>query len=201
MLGRDPGLNHASGDVSRASAWPSAFLAASRPPPTLLACTRQTPARTLHADAVACGHRGALVRLNGCCNSFAQTFTVLVMPPRRLILLVTLLALVGACSAPSGPATSSDGRSIVIGAGSEPDNLNPILGFAPDGASKIFDGLVSRDASLALVPALAEQVPTASPDGLTWTAPLRPGVTVLRRYAGDHQRRGVHLSVGARPEG
>jgi peptide/nickel transport system substrate-binding protein len=91
-------------------------------------------------------------------------------------LFVTLLALVGACSAPSGPATSSDGRSIVIGAGSEPDNLNPILGFAPDGASKIFDGLVSRDASLALVPALAEQLPTASPDGLTWTATLRPNV-------------------------
>ncbi|HEX5349320.1 MAG TPA: ABC transporter substrate-binding protein [Pseudonocardiaceae bacterium] len=99
------------------------------------------------------------------------------MPRRRLILFVTLLALVGACSAPSGPATSSDGRSIVIGAGSEPDNLNPILGFAPDGASKIFDGLVSRDANLALVPALAEQLPTASPDGLTWTATLRPGVT------------------------
>jgi peptide/nickel transport system substrate-binding protein len=99
------------------------------------------------------------------------------MSRRRLILFVTLLALVGACSAPSGPAASSDGRSIVIGAGSEPDNVNPILGFAPDGASKIFDGLVSRDASLALVPALAEQLPTASPDGLTWTATLRPGVT------------------------
>jgi peptide/nickel transport system substrate-binding protein len=94
----------------------------------------------------------------------------------RLILFVVLVALVGACSAPSGPTTSSDGRSIVIGAGSEPDNLNPILGFAPDGASKIFDGLVSRDASLKLVPALAAQLPTASPDGLTWRATLRPGV-------------------------
>jgi peptide/nickel transport system substrate-binding protein len=104
-------------------------------------------------------------------------FTVPVMPCCRLILFVTLLTLAGACSAPSGPATSSEGRSIVIGAGSEPDNLNPILGFAPDGASKIFDGLVSRDASLALVPALAEQVPTVSPDGLTWTGTLRPGVT------------------------
>jgi peptide/nickel transport system substrate-binding protein len=99
------------------------------------------------------------------------------MSLRRLVLFVTLLVLVGACSAPSGPAASSDGRSIVIGAGSEPENLNPILGFAPDEASKIFDGLVSRDASLALVPALAEQLPTASPDGLTWTATLRPGVT------------------------
>ncbi|HET9255805.1 MAG TPA: ABC transporter substrate-binding protein [Pseudonocardiaceae bacterium] len=98
----------------------------------------------------------------------------------RFVLFVALVALVGACSPPSGgtaAALSSDGRSIVIGAGSEPDNLNPILGFAPDGASRIFDGLVSRDASLALVPALAQQLPTASPDGLTWTATLRPGVT------------------------
>ncbi|MGH3695749.1 MAG: ABC transporter substrate-binding protein [Pseudonocardiaceae bacterium] len=94
----------------------------------------------------------------------------------RLILFVVLIALVGACSAPSGTTTLGDGRSIVIGAGSEPDNLNPILGFAPDGASKIFDGLVSRDADLTLVPALAEQLPTAAPDGLTWTATLRPGV-------------------------
>jgi peptide/nickel transport system substrate-binding protein len=94
----------------------------------------------------------------------------------RLVLFVVLIALVGACSAPSGPSSGTDGRSIVIGAGSEPDNLNPILGFAPDGASKIFDGLVSRDASLELVPALAEKLPSASPDGLTWTATLRPGV-------------------------
>lgn len=94
----------------------------------------------------------------------------------RLVLFVALLGLGGACSAPSGPAPASDARSIVIGAGAEPDNLNPILGFAPDGASKIFDGLVSRDANLALVPALAEQLPVASPDGLTWTAKLRPGV-------------------------
>ncbi len=94
----------------------------------------------------------------------------------RLILFVVLIALLGACSAPSGTTTTADGRSIVIGAGSEPDNLNPILGFAPDGASKIFDGLVSRDADLTLVPALAQQLPTASPDGLTWTATLRPGV-------------------------
>jgi ABC-type transport system substrate-binding protein len=99
------------------------------------------------------------------------------MPRRRLILFVMLLALVAACSTLSGPAASPDGRSIVIGAGLEPDNLNPILGFAPDGVSKIFDGLVSRDASLALVPALAEQLPAASPDGLAWTAALRPGVT------------------------
>lgn len=93
-----------------------------------------------------------------------------------VLLFLAVLGLVGGCAAPGGPGASADGRSIVIGAGSEPDNLNPILGFAPDGASKIFDGLVSRDAGLALVPALADKLPAASPDGLTWTATLRPGV-------------------------
>lgn len=100
----------------------------------------------------------------------------------RMVVLVSAgLILGGGCSAPSQPGSPSqpggDASSIVIGAGSEPDNLNPILGYAPDGASKIFDGLVSRDADLKLVPALAEQLPTPSPDGLTWTATLRTGVT------------------------
>ncbi|MGE3661636.1 MAG: ABC transporter substrate-binding protein [Pseudonocardia sp.] len=93
--------------------------------------------------------------------------------------LAVLLATVAGCAAPTGSGGDSaarDGRSIVIAAGSEQDSLNPILGYAPDGASKIFDGLVARDADLGLVPALAETVPTASPDGLTWTATLRDGV-------------------------
>lgn len=94
---------------------------------------------------------------------------------RRLVgcLAVGLVAAAG-CSSPG--QRSTDGQSIVIGAGSEPDNLNPILGYAPDGSSKIFDGLVARDGKLQLIPALAERVPTSSPDGLTWTATLRPGV-------------------------
>ncbi|MBA3907889.1 MAG: ABC transporter substrate-binding protein, partial [Pseudonocardiales bacterium] len=100
---------------------------------------------------------------------------------RVAVLLVTGLVAVVGCSAPSGGGVtgggSHDGRSIVIGAGSEQETLNPILGYAPDGASRIFDGLVSRDGNLQLVPALATQVPTAAADGLTWTATLRDGVT------------------------
>lgn len=94
---------------------------------------------------------------------------------RRLMIVVFAAGLVAACTSPDGETTANTSQSIVIGAGGEPENLNPILGYAPDGASKIFDGLVSRDAGLKLVPALAEQVPAASPDGLTWTAKLREG--------------------------
>lgn len=71
----------------------------------------------------------------------------------------------------------------MIGAGSAPDSLNPILGFAPNGASKVFDGLLDHDADLSLRPALAAQLPTVSADGLTWTVDLRPGVTFHDRTA------------------
>lgn len=96
---------------------------------------------------------------------------------RRAMIAVVATGLVVACTSPDGGGAANAGQSIVIGAGGEPENLNPILGYGPDGASKIFDGLVSRDAQLRLVPALAEQVPTASADGLTWTAKLKAGTT------------------------
>lgn len=88
----------------------------------------------------------------------------------------TVLAACG--SSPDAPAQAGggDASTIVIGAGYEPDNLNPILGYAPNGASKVFDGLVDRAADLSLRPALAEKLPTVSADGLTWTADLRSGV-------------------------
>lgn len=99
---------------------------------------------------------------------------------RVLVLVAAGLVAVAGCSAPTGPGGSSGGsdagRSIVIGSGSEQETLNPILGYAPDGASKIFDGLVARDANLTLVPALAAQVPTPSADGLTWTATIRDDI-------------------------
>ncbi|MGH3614349.1 MAG: ABC transporter substrate-binding protein, partial [Pseudonocardia sp.] len=60
------------------------------------------------------------------------------------VLLITIVAAATAlagCSAPSPAGGPTDaGQSIVIGAGSEQENLNPILGYAPDGASKVFDG-------------------------------------------------------------
>ncbi|MFJ4830582.1 ABC transporter substrate-binding protein [Streptomyces sp. NPDC088747] len=84
---------------------------------------------------------------------------------------------VAACSAPgggSGGGTSAD--SVVIGVASEPDSLSPLLGYGKDGNSKLFDGLLARNADLKLVPALAKALPEVGADGLTYTYTLRDGV-------------------------
>ncbi|WP_033341474.1 ABC transporter substrate-binding protein [Catenuloplanes japonicus] len=95
----------------------------------------------------------------------------------RLTALLTTSALVlAACSHPDAAGSSAHARTFVVATAGEPDTLNPILGFGTDGASLIFDGLVARDATNTLVPALAAQLPTVSPDGKTITVPLRPGV-------------------------
>ena len=80
-------------------------------------------------------------------------------------------------SSPTGPASANPTSITISSSDLEPKHLNPILGFARDGASKIFDGLVSRDAALTPVPALAAELPTPSADGLSYTVTLREGVT------------------------
>jgi peptide/nickel transport system substrate-binding protein len=77
---------------------------------------------------------------------------------------------------PGAAGSAGAGRTIVVATGSEPDTLNPILGYGTDGAALVFDGLVARDAANALQPALADALPSVSADGLTVTAHLRPGV-------------------------
>lgn len=87
---------------------------------------------------------------------------------------------VSACSAPGGGADTGAGGaadSVVIGVPWEPDTFSPLLGYGKDGNSKIFDGLLERDAELGLRPALAENLPRVSADGLTYTYDLRAGVT------------------------
>ncbi|MEV8549407.1 ABC transporter substrate-binding protein [Streptomyces glaucescens] len=84
---------------------------------------------------------------------------------------------VAACSAPGG--TAGDGEaaeSVVIGVASEPDTLSPLLGYGKDGNSKIFDGLLARDAGLRLKPALAAALPKVTDGGRTYTFTLREGV-------------------------
>ncbi|MEU6451232.1 ABC transporter substrate-binding protein [Streptomyces sp. NPDC046979] len=86
---------------------------------------------------------------------------------------------VTACSAPGGGGTGDDANaaeSVVIGVGSEPDTLSPLLGYGKDGNSKIFDGLLSRDTDLKLKPALATALPKITDGGLTYTYTLREGV-------------------------
>ncbi|WP_240638543.1 ABC transporter substrate-binding protein [Micromonospora aurantiaca] len=64
----------------------------------------------------------------------------------------------------------------MVATAGEPDTLNPVLNYGPDGASLIFDGLVARDAGNRLVPALARELPQVSADGRSVTAKLREGV-------------------------
>ncbi|MGW3466238.1 ABC transporter substrate-binding protein, partial [Streptomyces olivaceoviridis] len=88
-----------------------------------------------------------------------------------------LLIGVAACSAPGDGTGSGDvADSVVIGVASEPDTLSPLLGYGKDGASKIFDGLLTRDADLKLKPALARALPAVGDNGLTYTFALRDGV-------------------------
>ncbi|MFI8952127.1 ABC transporter substrate-binding protein [Streptomyces sp. NPDC053750] len=89
-----------------------------------------------------------------------------------------LAAGVTACSAPGG-GTGDDAKaaeSVVIGVGSEPDTLSPLLGYGKDGNSKIFDGLLAHDTDLKLKPALATALPKVGDGGLTYTYTLRDGV-------------------------
>ncbi|MGW5638568.1 ABC transporter substrate-binding protein [Streptomyces sp. NPDC003832] len=84
---------------------------------------------------------------------------------------------VAACSAPGGgTGGSGTADSVVIGVASEPDTLSPLLGYGKDGNSKIFDGLLARDADLELQPALAKALPDIGADGRTYTYTLREGV-------------------------
>ncbi|MEV5550317.1 ABC transporter substrate-binding protein [Streptomyces sp. NPDC052309] len=88
-----------------------------------------------------------------------------------------LAAGVAACSAPGSKTDDAEAaESVVIGVASEPDTLSPLLGYGKDGNSKIFDGLLARDADLRLKPALATALPEIADGGRTYTYTLRKGV-------------------------
>jgi peptide/nickel transport system substrate-binding protein len=88
-----------------------------------------------------------------------------------------------ACAAPSsgpgeaGRSSSADGRTMVLASSAEDETLDPLAGYGEDGATKIFDGLVMRDADLRLQPALATALPEPDADGTAWRVTLRDGVT------------------------
>lgn len=95
---------------------------------------------------------------------------------RGFVLLVAMLLAIAGCAAPTEPdAAGVSEETVVFGLSSEPDTLNPVLGYSPDGGSLIFDGLLRRTPDLKLHPALAESVPDAVGTEITFT--LRQGVT------------------------
>lgn len=55
--------------------------------------------------------------------------------------------------APGGPGQAPD---VVIAVGSEPDTLNPVLGYARWGDGKVFEGLLQLGADLQPEPLLAQ---------------------------------------------
>ncbi|MEU3197789.1 ABC transporter substrate-binding protein [Streptomyces sp. NPDC006996] len=91
---------------------------------------------------------------------------------------VAMAGAVAACSAPGsgGADGGAAAESVVIGVSTEPDTLSPLLGYGKDGNSKIFDGLLARNADLSLKPALATSLPEITDGGLTYTYTLRDGV-------------------------
>ncbi|KES03306.1 hypothetical protein BU52_31415 [Streptomyces toyocaensis] len=104
------------------------------------------------------------------------------MTTRRIRGAAAVLAAAGAVAACSAPGDGgADGgaaaESVVIGVSSEPDTLSPLLGYGKDGNSKIFDGLLARNADLSLEPALAKALPAVTDGGRTYTYTLREGVT------------------------
>ncbi|MCP2343999.1 ABC transporter substrate-binding protein [Nonomuraea roseoviolacea] len=80
-----------------------------------------------------------------------------------------------ACSTPTQSTAARAQDTVVLGLGSEPDTLSPVLGYAPDGGSLMYDGLVRRTPDLKLQPALAQALPQIKGTQVTFT--LRQGVT------------------------
>ncbi|WP_436500811.1 ABC transporter substrate-binding protein [Actinokineospora sp. HUAS TT18] len=91
---------------------------------------------------------------------------------------VALVGALAACTAEPTPTASGDreGRSMVIATAVAPSSLDPLDGYAPYGAAKIYDGLVELQPGGTLRPALAAAPPVPSADGRSWTVTLRDDV-------------------------
>ena len=115
---------------------------------------------------------------------------------RKFALVVSVLALAatlltacgpkqpagGAAQGGTAPAKTSGkpavGGEVTIRLPKDPDSLNPILSssaYGSDVYSLVYDGLFEFNEKWEPVPSLAESY-SVSPDGLTWTIPLKKGV-------------------------
>jgi peptide/nickel transport system substrate-binding protein len=92
--------------------------------------------------------------------------------------IIAVLALAGACTGTPTPSASGgpDNTAMVLAEPVEPATLDPLAGYAPNGAAKIFDGLYEYQADGTLRPNLATDLPAPSANGKSWTVPLRTGV-------------------------
>ncbi|MHB8508158.1 MAG: ABC transporter substrate-binding protein [Candidatus Dormibacteria bacterium] len=94
--------------------------------------------------------------------------------------LIGLAVSLSACAVPTPPQDSSvhSGGNLVVSIDAFPESLNPLVAgdvssvraYAP-----LFPNLYEATADLSVRPDLAAALPSVSPDGLTWTVPLRPG--------------------------
>lgn len=100
------------------------------------------------------------------------------MRRRLLWSIIPVLVLAGACTGTPTPGASGrpDNTAIVLAEPVEPASLNPLAGYAPNGAGKIFTGLYEYQADGTLVPMLAGALPVPSADGRSWTVTLRTNV-------------------------
>ena len=83
----------------------------------------------------------------------------------------------GGGAAPQDRSGQPAVSEVVIALGSEPDTLNPVLGYARWGDGKITEGLLRLTADLDVRPLLATGLPEVSADGLTYTFTLREDVS------------------------
>ncbi|MBV9844576.1 MAG: ABC transporter substrate-binding protein [Kutzneria sp.] len=83
-----------------------------------------------------------------------------------------------ACTGAPPPTVvgGADHTAMVLADPVEPASLNPLLGYAPYGAAKLFDGLLAYDANRTLQPALAKRYPEPSADGRSWTVHIRDDI-------------------------
>ncbi len=106
----------------------------------------------------------------------------MVMVGRRLAVLVVAVVLAGLTACSTGERVDLGGESsgnLIAAIAGEPDQLDPqktSAYFSFEVLENVFDTLVEPDANLEMKPALAESW-TVSPDQLSWTFHLRPGVT------------------------
>ena len=93
------------------------------------------------------------------------------------IILVVGLAAVACTGAPTPSASGRpDNTAMVLAEPVEPASLDPLDGYAPNGAAKIYDGLYEHQPDGSLRPVLASAAPVPSADGKSWTVTLRTGI-------------------------